>query len=343
MNARPAMKAITVRYAARGFTLIEVMVAITIGVLILLGLTMLFANNSRNHGELESTGRQLESARFALDAIATDMRHAGFYGEFNPNDASAIYSDPDPCITDPAALNWDTAPLAPTIPGPVRGTPSGTVVACLANRLAGTEAVTVRRVATGDEQTLASMVAGNLYIQVSRCSDDLQQVAAATTSAGLTLRNLACTGAVDSVRRYVVRTYYIASCNDCVANDGVPTLKRVELVNGELRTTAIADGIENLQIEYGVDTDVTMDGHPDVFVAASAFTGAPGAPVWRNVVAARMHLLSRNTEKSAGYSDPRTYQLGPVTVVPDTASAAYKRTLMTETVRLFNAGDRYDQ
>jgi type IV pilus assembly protein PilW len=64
------------------------------------------------------------------------------------------------------------------------------------------------------------------------------------------------------------------------------------------------------------------------------------------VVAARIHLLSRNTEPSGGYSDPRTYRMGAVSVTPaavSPAAAAYRRTLMTETVRLSNVADRHER
>lgn len=332
----------TLGRSSQGFTLIEVLVAMAIGLVILLALTVLFSNNSRNHGELERTGRQLESARYALDTLAGELRHAGFYGEVNPNDLAPTWSDPDPCAASVANLGWNTAAMAPTLPLPIRGTPAVAALGCLDNRLAGTEAVTVRRASTGDELPLASVTANNLYIQVSRCADDLLQIAAASTQAALPLKNLACDAAVNSVRRYVTRTYYIASCNDCNPSDGIPTLKRIEFVDGSLRTTAVAEGIENLQIEYGLDSDVTLDGRPDQYVTAGAITGV--APlVWPNVVSARIHLLSRNTERSGGYADARTYQLGQVTIVPDATAAAFKRTLMTETVRLFNVGDRYDQ
>lgn len=328
-----------------GFTLVEVMVALTIGMLILLALTVLFAHNTRNQGQLEGTGRQLESARYALDTVANDIRHAGYYGEFNPNDLGPTVTTPDDaCTTDTAALGWNTATVAVSVPAAIRGIPESVSIACLANRLSGTEAVTVRHATTGDELGLAALPAGNLYIQVSRCEEDVLQIATATGQAGLTLRNIACTAPVNAARRYSVRTYYVASCNDCVAGDGIPTLKRVEMINGELRTTSLAEGIENLQVEYGIDTTASLDGRPDEFVTAAQVNGV--APrVWGNVVATRVHLLSRNTEPTGGYTDPRTYQLGQVTVVPANAAAdaPYKRTLMTETVRLFNMGDRYDQ
>jgi type IV pilus assembly protein PilW len=140
------------------------------------------------------------------------------------------------------------------------------------------------------------------------------------------------------LRRLTGRTYYIASCNDCVANDGIPTLKRVEMIDGALRTVSLAEGVENLQIEFGLDID--NDGRPDSFntMGSGVITGA--APnVWENVVAIRLHLLSRSTEPTAGFVDARTYRLGPdITVVP--AADRFKRTLTTTTVRLFNVGMR---
>ena len=157
-----------------------------------------------------------------------------------------------------------------------------------------------------------------------------------TSAADFTLRNEACDAVNDAVRRYVSRTYYIATCNDCAGGgDGIPTLKRVELVNGELLTTSLAEGIENLQVEYGVDTD--GDGRPDSFVVATGVTGV--APlVWENVVSVRLHVLARNTQASQGYVDPRTYALGPAVSV--TPADSFKRSLMSATVRLVNVGGR---
>ena len=146
----------------------------------------------------------------------------------------------------------------------------------------------------------------------------------------------------DRVRRVVQRTYYVASCNDCVAGDGIPTLRRVEFIDGQLRDTPLAEGIENLQFEFGVDTNPAPpngDGEPDVWVGPAGITDAPGAgPLsWDNVVAVRVHLLARSTQASPGYTDPRTYTLGGVEVTP---GDGFRRTLLSSTVRLMNVGGR---
>jgi type IV pilus assembly protein PilW len=323
------------------------MVALAIGMVILLALTVLFARNTGNQSELERSTRQIEGARFSLDALAEDIQHAGYFGEFNPNTlpAAPAYQTPNPCATALTAQGWDTAVTPPQVPVPIQGIAAGTVVAggCLANRLAGTEAVVIHRADTGANITVAGGNANNVYLQIARCPLDAQRLVAAAVPAAnpqlvFNLRRPDCATVNDRIRRLTGRAYYIASCNDCAANDGIPTLKRVEMIDGALRTVSIAEGVENLQVEYGLDTD--SDGRPDSFntMGSGVITGvAPN--VWENVVAVRLHLLTRSAEPTAGFADARTYVLGPdVSVVP--LADRFKRTLMTSTIRLINVGMR---
>ncbi|MEO7852128.1 MAG: PilW family protein [Rubrivivax sp.] len=367
MNARRHLNAPKrfVARSARGFTLIEILVALALGVLILLALTILFSRNTSNHAELERTTRQIESARFSIDVMAEDLMHAGFYGEFDPDTLTAApsppappaeryavpaaYQRPDPCAIAPTAQGWTTHDLPPPpddriqIPVPVQGIAAGAAVGCLANRVAGTEAIVVRHAETGAPTTLAAGNSNNLYIQIARCGLDVPRVRAAAVPSGmLNLRLFDCVTVNDVLRRLTQRSYYIADCNDCLANDGIPTLKRVEMIDGALRTMSVAEGVENLQVEYGVDTD--GDGHPDDFLTTAGVEALPlNLPVvndqWQYVVSVRLHLLTRSTQPTAGFSDTRTYQLGlGVAIVPP--ADGNKRTLMTTTVRLVNVGGR---
>lgn len=325
------------RHTARGFTLIEILVALALGVLILLALTILFASNTSNQSELERNTRQLESARYSLELMAEDVMHAGYFGEFNPDALAPAYQMPDPCATAVAAQGWNTAVTPVQIPVPVQGIAAGDVVGCLTNRVAGTEALVVRHAETGAPVTIATGLNSNLYIQIARCRLDTSRIRAASASSGtLNLRLPDCATVNDSLRRLTQRTYFIASCNDCAANDGIPTLKRVEMIDGALRTMSVAEGVENLQLEYGLDTD--DDGVPDNFVTTGGVTGvAPNE--WQNVVSIRLHLLTRSTQPTPGFSDTRTYQLGPDVEVAAPADGN-KRTLMTSTMRLHNVGGR---
>ena len=335
------------RERTRGFTLIEIMVALAIGMVILLALTILFARNTGNQSELERSTRQIEGARFSLDALAEDIQHAGYFGEFNPNTlpAAPAYQTPDPCATAVTAQGWNTAVTPPQIPVPIQGLAADPAipVGCLANRLPGTEALVIHRADTGAVIAFAGGNANNVYVQLARCPLDAQRLVAAAVPAAnpelvFNLRRPDCLTVNDRIRRLVGRTYYIASCNDCAANDGIPTLKRVEMIDGALRRVSIAEGVENLQVEYGLDTN--NDGVPDSFnTMGSGVINGVSPNVWENVVAIRLHLLTRSTEPTAGFVDVRTYVLGPdVSVVP--AADRFKRTLMTSTIRLINVGMR---
>lgn len=329
----------------RGFTLIEIMVALVLGMLILLALTILFSRNTGNQSELERTTRQLESARFAVDTMVEDLMHAGYFGEFNPNTLALppSYQTPDPCATAVTGLGWNTTATPVQMPVAIQGISAGAALGCLTNRRAGTEAVVVRHAETSDAITMAGGNTTNLYLQITRCALDIPRLVAAAVPAAnpsttFNLRMPDCATVNDRLRRLTQRTYYIADCNDCSANDGIPTLKRVEMIDGQLRRVSIAEGVENLQLEYGLDTN--GDGQPDGYstMGSGAITGvAPNT--WDNVVATRLHVLTRNTATTTGHVDNRTYQLGPDVSVVEPADG-FKRTLLSTTVRLLNVGMR---
>lgn len=70
------------RYA-RGFTLIELMVALLIGTILMLGLVQVFAASRAAYQLSEGLGRVQENGRFALDFLQRDIRMAGHFGCVN--------------------------------------------------------------------------------------------------------------------------------------------------------------------------------------------------------------------------------------------------------------------
>jgi len=66
-------------------------------------------------------------------------------------------------------------------------------------------------------------------------------------------------------------------------------------------TECLATGIENLQIEYGIDT--TENGQPNVYLAAPTLTEM------QNVVSARIFLLARTTEIDVKYTNDKVYSI----------------------------------
>lgn len=339
-------------HRTRGFSLVELMVGMAIGLVLVAGLSLLFANTSQSGNELNKSIRQIENGRYAMDLLHDDLMLAGYYGEV-PSDSLAT-SSPDLCATSGAiTLGWDTTiPSTPQVPPPIVGLSDSeaSALTCLPNRLPGTRAFAVHRLDTDTAPPASITTTDVLYVQTSRCLADpaTSPFIASSDPSALTLKEKDC-ATLSSARKYISRIYYIASCNECGAGaDTVPTLKMAELRGSAMVGVPLAEGIENMALEYGFDTTDPLDadpatnaskGVPDTFLTALSGTAGARDNDWANVVAVRVHLLSRTTEKSRGYNDTgKAYVLGPVTINGDTSG--FKRRVYTSTVRIINVAGR---
>jgi len=65
---------------ARGFSLVELMVALVIGLLVLAAVSTVMVNSKKNYTVQDSLARLQENARFAVDFITRDLRMSGHFG-----------------------------------------------------------------------------------------------------------------------------------------------------------------------------------------------------------------------------------------------------------------------
>ena len=73
---------------ANGFGLIEIMIALALGTVIILGVTTLFADSSRALNDITRAGRQMENSLYAMDLLAKELALVDYWGEANaPVDA----------------------------------------------------------------------------------------------------------------------------------------------------------------------------------------------------------------------------------------------------------------
>lgn len=317
-----------------GFSLIEMMVALAISGFVLIALSAVFYTGSTTRKESDRVARQTENGRYAVQLLTDDLRLAGFYAEFNPNALPLPVSAPNPCKT---AVSDLVAGFALHVQGYDNG--AGMPAECtalLTDIAAGTDVVVVRRTSTCVRGTTDcdGALAGTPYFQASLCATELASTtltdhyALDTNEASLNRhsRHLGGGGACDTVanvRRFMTHIYFVA--NNDNAGDGIPTLKRADLTSVAGATTFVivplVEGIQNLQMEYGVDDALasgacgSTDGAPDAFTAdpaayTSTCTTAASFGTWRNVVSAKIDLLARNTETSPGYVDNKIYTLG---------------------------------
>ena len=342
-------------YSSRGYTLVELMVSITIGLMVLAALVTLFAGNSRQRAEVERANEQTDNGRYALQLLSEDLRDAGYLASFNPGTVTG----PNPQLVIPVALPnacaTNLATLNSAIALAVQGYDNGAnAPGCLADLRGGTDILVVRRASTCAVGTAGCdpQVAGDVYLQASGCTAEFTAgtyYALDTSALNLNLHQKDC---VTAAPLYQYRTHIYFIANDDKPGDGIPTLMRAELgvVGGALAFSIVplVEGVENLQLEYGLDTSVPTTGSPALYVAnPNTYNGcAPAVCVsnWRNTVAVEIDLLARNQTTTQGYQDTKTYTLGVtaagVANVVGPFNDGFKRHVYSTVARLYNPAGR---
>ncbi len=337
--------------AARGFTLVELMVAMALGLLLLSALISLVVSTVTSRSELDKSSRQIENGRYALQVLSEDIEAAGFLG--NAGTQAWARQPQVACAANTANLGYSSG-ASPTLPLAVQLLPATPAPTCLDNAKPGTGMLLLTRVSSQAlAPTSTSVSATETYVQVSTCASDTTQLVADTgTSSSFSLMQKDCSSTnLAPLRKAIQRIYYISTCNDC-SKDTIPTLKMAEFTNGGMTNIPLVDGIEDLQFEFGIDTD--GNGSPDCYVSnpanpdatqISAAVCPPPTPAyvwtnattnWTNVMTVRVNLLARNTEATGGWKDDRTYALGLAKPSTGPFNDGYKRHAFSAVARLNN-------
>lgn len=172
----------------RGFSLVELMISVTISLVILGGLSAMLVNVSRTNSEMAKSNSQIENGRFAVQVLESDLVHAGFWGEYVPqfDDLSWLFkaSDapsavPDPCKAyaaddlDPATTaDWDFTHINNLLGIAVQTSEDAPGTCALPSKKASTDVLVVRHAATciAGEPNCDAEVAGKLYFQSGMCT-----------------------------------------------------------------------------------------------------------------------------------------------------------------------------
>lgn len=350
-----------------GFSLVELMISLTVGLVVVAAMTTMFVQTSRARNTNERANRQTESGRYALQLISTDLEQAGYYDAFNPDASSKTYQAPQAAKPDPCST--DLTVLAQSLSLPVQGydSPSTNPLGnCgITDIKAGTDILVVRRVSTCVAGPVAgtgcdAAAAGDILFQASLCPNEISAGSyykLDSNTGNLNLHQQDC-ATLANYRRLQVHIYYVANNNK--PSDGVPTLKRWEL-GAASNPVPLVDGIEDFQVEYGIDTTPSAaggggvllngDGIPDVITASpDAYNSCNNlsqptcTQYWQAVVTADVHVLARNVTANPGYQDSKTYTLGVTAAGAANTRGPYNdgygRHVYQGLVRLYNANAR---
>jgi type IV pilus assembly protein PilW len=319
-----------------GFSLIELMISVTIGLVILASLVGVLSTNSGASKTNDRTSELMTNGRFALDSMKEEIRQAGFRGY-----TFAEPSTPSPWVAPAAGCAGTEAGASPgafisNIRQSVWGSNNSNpfLANCIPSSIYTPAAddtindvIVVRRV-SGEPTAAASLVAGSVYFYSAYERGQVYR----STASPVTPPSFA--GPPTPLASFAVQTYvyYISPFTTSAAESPkVPALYRVALqADGSMARELVASGIERMQIQYGRLTTVPNTQYVDTMAGSSS---APSVTDWDAVNSVRIWLLARNATAEPGYVNATTYTMGDQ---PYTVNDGFRRQLFTTVVQLRN-------
>jgi type IV pilus assembly protein PilW len=332
----------------RGFTLVEIMVAMAIGLVVSAVVVTMFAGTSKTYKIAESVGELQETGRVVVDVLQRDARVVGFRGCNSHNIANItpmtnVIINPTLYANDFASnirgYESTGATWIPALPTEVSA-PGAPVPAALP----ADSDVLVMRVVVGApialSSTMASVTADVPVMATTGLASTSRMIVSDCARAtvfkttgfnGLALQHsggsnvsgsvLRAFGEDGSVMRFETHAYFVAPS---IRN---PTTERSLWLRVDTQAPVeIAENVERMQVLYGLDTN--NDYVPDSFRRASGITVAN----WPNVIALQVSLLLRSSGDNQN-DVISNYRYNGATVTP---TDRRQRRVYTATVELRN-------
>jgi type IV pilus assembly protein PilW len=348
----------------RGWTLVELMVAMALSLLLIAGTGKIYLAAKRSYEIQNTLARLQDVGRYTTEVLTQDIRRAGYWGLMDMKTAGMVQTG----LPSPAPATYPTGVVTPASTCPMSASNPGhntdwgrmitqgmfglndtvTGYDCLRSNWKRGDTLVVRY---ADPSPVATFDPYGLYIRT------------APLQAGIVFGNPASPSSLPAhppnpiLNHYVTDTntmanggwidyevvahaYFVANASstaECGDNGthALPALAREELDNSPSRPgwpikAELVTGVEHLQFQYGVQSG---SGTPLI-----SYMDADSISIdnWQNVRSVRFWVLVRDDCPDNGYSDPNTYRMGDLSYVPSGANVHYHRALYTSTVALRN-------
>lgn len=305
-----------------GVSLVELMIALLLGAIIVAGLIQVLMANRKGYQLQEGSNTLQQNIRFASDRIGWSLRQADFWGGIKASEVGGLLGDgtgASGCNTNWILAGKSGSNGAGGLFG-YDGAASFPIAGCAlvpnTDYVPGSDVLVVRYADTDPCSVASSSSTALDATSTASClplsSDYL--VANVGQQAKLFAKSSSIPVTGDT-RRYVypyrLEIYYLQPCSDrgtaCSStSDGGtprPTLMHAKLQDdGTLVREPLADGIEQLQFEYGVSTDGQTVSQ---YKTASGMSTAE----WPTVLAVRVTMLARGGIRDVSLSHAGTFAL----------------------------------
>jgi len=343
-----------------GLSLVELLVSLLIASFVLGGVvSVVFSNRSTYETEQEASFIQ-QNARYAVEMISRDMRSAGNLGCASTSDPDASRNADVANIVDgtlggllsrEAITGYEGTTAVTSFPDVIDDVPAGSdaVIVRYADVdsavAIGTHQHASQRFnlhsaasfSTGDKLVIvdANCRYASIFENTSTSTAAVNHAAGSGSPGNCDSRiypggdTFDCPSSGDwpdnvdfnpgsVLMNYVSNVYFIDDSN---VISGMPSLKRRVLSGSGVRTEELAQGVESMELSYGVDSD--SDGAPNAYMDADDIAN------WNQVVAIQVSLIFRS--QSQILETARTITLNGVSY-----SDRYMRQIAATTVKIRN-------
>ncbi|XPF96074.1 PilW family protein [Colwellia sp. RE-S-Sl-9] len=318
-----------------GFTLLEIFVALAIGLVLIGGVLSVFVGMKTTTQETSSIGELQENGRFAVTILTDDLLRQNFWGDLQLSFSSDVYSGVDlpPVIGDCIGGGQNNSSFPQGNLFHFRTLWAANVTAatilggCINNAVPGSDVLQIKRVLA--RPILPGAIDNERYY-----------LNAGYTQATLFPGSAAAIPFVSNNSRiweYQHHIYYIRNDRIGTTANFVPVL-----MQGRLQNTAtpisfnlLVEGIERVHYMFGVDTD--GDDVVNGYMAPADMIG----DYWDNtnntkILAVKFYVLVRSIRADPNYENNNTYQMGDT--VFNAGGDNFRRLLFSSTVTLYNQG-----
>lgn len=292
-----------------GFSLVELMVAMTIGLIVVGAVGYVYLGSRAAFRTTDNMSRMQESARYALDALSRELRMAGYVGCGNLQSATVntIANPPVPVMSSATAVTGqDFTAAAANFLGTTITRPAGDTLS-----LMGAFGGGVPLVGNLVPSNANIQIAGNPYgfavgdvLMVTDCKNaDIFRPTSISNAGGVTMAHGNSTNTGNRVGSYgsdgivfkMQQFTYFIGISPTTNNRA---LYRTEMTTGVAQgTQELVENVEDMQVTYGLDTNGDR--------AVDAYASASGVANWAQVISVRVSLLVASPENNITTSAQR--------------------------------------
>jgi len=316
------MKTTQFRQSETGFSIIEIMIAMLIGIFLLGGLMQMFVSSKQTYKLQDTVSRLQENGRFAMDFLIRDIRGTGAWGCFSNS------------VNITNLLNDKDEPFKSAYIG-IQGENNHVSTGTTDKVLAGTDVISLRSTSALVDANGADIMinkidnSASLHVSandtvkekdilfVSDCADGNLFQATKVNPSGEEITHSPGKGAGLPTPGNATKDFTKEYGNDArlykasfvryeirTGESGQPSLFKTE---NDGTAQEFIEGVENMQIEYGEDIDA--DGTPNRYQTADKIGN------WQQVVSVKISLLVRSLEDNLANA-PIAYTYNSATVTP---------------------------